>query len=267
MFDAIAGLDPTTILCGIIWSIALGFAAGNYACSLVHRLPRGRLILDKKPYCGSCGAPLQVRDLFPVFSALMLRHRCRYCHTPYPVSHTWTEILVGLLFVLAFLQYNFSEQYLLIVCIGIFLITLAAIHANEGVIMGKIMLCIAVFGLLLRTLQDHTLYEALEGGFYALIIGAILWRKQIKPVGHIYTLPKPVELFVIGGLCVGIKLLPQFIVLAAGFYVVDWLIRKIAHAKNPPLITVAFGLAAIILVLYPKLSLYSTVTDFARFLG
>src|ERR1700733_4243052 len=121
MLDAVVGIKFGYILCGIIWAIALGFAAGNYACSLVHRLPRGRLILDKKPYCGSCGTLLQVRDLFPVVSALLLRHRCRYCGAPFPVSHTWTELLVGLLFVLTFLEHSFSEQFLLITAIGVFL--------------------------------------------------------------------------------------------------------------------------------------------------
>jgi len=253
MFSAIIGMPFGNILQGVILSIVFGFAAGNYACSLVHRLPRGKLILDKKPYCGTCGTLLQVRDLFPVVSALLLRHRCRYCHTPYPVSHTWTEILVGLLFVLAFFQFNFSEQYLLVAMIGIFWITLAAIHANEGIIMGRIMLCIIVFGLLFRTLQDHTLYGALEGGFYALIIGALLWRKQIKPVAHVYSLPKPVELMVVGGLCVGIKMLPEFAALSAIIYAVDWGTRKFSVVGKPPLITVAFGLSATLLVLYPEL--------------
>ena len=254
MFDATIGMDWSTVLSGIIWSLALGFAAGNYACSLVHRLPRGRLILDKKPYCGSCGTALQVKDLFPVISALLLRHRCRYCGIAFPVSHTWTEILVGLLFVFAFLQYNFSEQYLLVVLIGIFWITLAAIEANEGIIMGRIMLCILVFGLLFRTLQDHTLYGALAGGFYGLIIGALLWRKQIEPVGHIFVLPKQAELMIIGGICVGIERLHYFIILAGIFYAADWLIRKLTSSARLPLMTVAYGLAATALVLFLKIS-------------
>src|SRR5438045_3828787 len=183
MFDAVAGVKFGYVLCGIIWAIALGFAAGNYACSLVHRLPRGRLILDKKPYCGSCGEPLQVRDLFPVVSALMLRHRCRYCKTPFPVSHTWTEILVGLLFVFAFFQYNFTEPFILIVCLGVFLITLAAIQANEGLIMGRIVLCIIVFGMLNRALIDHSIFNFFQGGTLAFLIGAAVWHKQIKPAG------------------------------------------------------------------------------------
>jgi len=259
MLDAVHAMTFSAILCGIIWATALGFAAGNYACSLVHRLPRGRLILDKKPYCGSCGTALQVRDLFPVFSALMLRHRCRYCGVKYPVSHTWTELLVGLLYVLAYLQYNFSEQFLLITLVGIFLITLAAIEANERIVMGRIMLCVLVFGALYRTLQDHTIYDFFNGGLVAMIIGAAIWRKKIKMEGHVYILPKIAQLLTIGGVCVGLKGMPLFLILYAIFYAADWLIRKLFRSSNPPLMTVSFGLAVILPVLYPKLEMLLTL--------
>jgi len=236
-------------LCGIIWAIALGFAAGNYACSLVHRLPRGRLILDKKPYCGNCGTLLQVKDLFPVVSALLLRHRCRYCGVPYPVSHTWTELLVGLLFVLGYLNYSFSEQFILIILIGVFLIVLAAIHANENLIMGNVLVCTAIFGIMYRILQDHTIYNFFEGGLFALIIGAAIWRKSIEKVGHIYRLPKPAELLIIGGICVGASGLPEFLALYIVMYALGVILGKLRGKPIP--YTSAYGFAVTLSVLYP----------------
>lgn len=253
MFDAIEGMKFGYVLCGIIWSIALGFAAGNYACSLVHRLPRGRLILDKKPYCGHCGTMLEVKDLFPVVSALLLRHRCRYCREPFPVSHTWTEVLVGLLFVLAFFKYHFSEQYLLVVMLGTFLITLAAIEANEGLIMGRIIMCVVVSGLLFRVLQDHTIYNAFGGGLISGAAGALIWRKRIEPVGHIYRLPAPALLLATGGLCVGNDGLVGFWGLFLFFAAVEWLVRRLTGSDRPVLVTVPFGLATTLLVMYPDL--------------
>jgi len=256
MFDAVQGIRYGYILCGIIWAVALGFAVGNYACSLVHRLPRGRLILDQKPYCGSCGTQLhEVWDLIPVVSALMLHHRCRYCGEPFPVSHTWTELLVGLLFALTFLAHGFGQEFLLIAGLGVFLIVLAAIQANEGIIMGKIVLCITVFGMLYRTLADHTIFNFFEGGFIALAIGAILWHRQIKPVGHIYTIPEPVKLLTVGGICAGQSGLPMFFLLFLTFYGMDQRFRRLGRSTKSPLITVAFGFAVMLPLLYPKLVL------------
>lgn len=234
----------TYILCGIIWAIALGFAFGNYACSLVHRLPRGKPLLDKTPYCGSCGKLLGVKDLFPVVSALMLKHRCRYCHAPFPTSHTWTELLVGLLFVLAFLRYNFSEAYMPVVAIGTFLITLAAIQVNDHMLMRGILVCIAVSGMIFRTLVDHSLFGFVMGGLYGLLVGVALQYKYIKKVGHVYVPPPLAQLIAVGGICVGAAGLPAFLVLFAAFYLVSRVLESVPVA-------VPFGFAVIVSVLYP----------------
>jgi len=257
MFDAIAGFRPDWIIDGIILSIVFGFAAGNYACSLVFRLPRGRLILDKTPYCGTCGTPLQVKDLFPVVSALLLRHKCRYCHTPFPVSHTWTEILVGLLFVLSFFKYGFGEQYLLVALIGIFLITQSAIEANEKMVMRSIMLCVLVCGMLFRTLQDHSIFPFFYGAVFSLLFSCIVWRKKIRQVGHIYVPPDVVFLIAVGGACVGDVAVPVYVMLMAIVYCIDRLVRVLLGAKRPPLASVAVGVATILLVLYPELVFYA----------
>lgn len=247
MFDAVQGMNPAYVLAGVIWALALGFAAGNYACSLVHRLPRGRAMLDKTPYCGSCGTLLGVKDLFPVFSALMLKHRCRYCGQKFPASHTWTEVLVGLLFVLAFFRYHFSEQFILVVFLGVFLVTLAAIEANEKIVMGRVLLSVAVSGMLWRVLADGTIYNFFEGGLFGLILGAALWRRRIEKVGHIYRLPPHALLLAVGGVSVGAKGLPQFLALYAGMYVMLWLF------KRPVTMTVPFGFAVMLTVMYPQL--------------
>ena len=239
MFDAIHSMHIDWILDGIIISIVFGFAAGNYACSLVHRLPRGRLILDKTPYCGSCGTGLQVKDLFPVISALLLKHKCRYCHTPFPVSHTWTEILVGFLFVLTFFKYGFGEQYILVVLIGIFLITQAAIEANEKMVMRSVMICVLVCGVVFRTLQDHSIFPFFHGALLALVIGCFIWRKQTKRVGHIYVPSDLVLMIAVAGACVGVDALPVL----AGL------------SKRPPLSSVSVGVATILLVLYPQIGI------------
>ncbi len=254
MFDAVQGMRLDWFLDGIILSIVFGFAAGNYACSLVFRLPRGRLILDKTPYCGTCAAPLQVKDLFPVISAVLLKHRCRYCGTKFPVSHTWTEILVGALFVLSFFKYGFGEQYMMVVLIGIFLITQAAIEANEKMVMRSVMMCVLMSGIVFRTLQDHSIFPFFQGALISLVAGCVLWRKHIKQIGHVYVPPDVVLLITVGGACVGANSLPHYALLLAGFYVVDRLVRLVLRAKNPPLKSVTIGLATIALVLYPQVS-------------
>jgi len=257
MFDAIWDMKIGYVLCGIIWSMACGFAIGNYACSLVHRLPRGKLMLDKTPYCGNCGTLLQTKDLFPVFSAMLLRHKCRYCKQPFPVSHTWTELLVGFLLTLAFFAHGYGEMFLLISIIGVFLITLAAIDANDKIIMGKILVPLVIAGMLYRTLVDGSIYGFVEGGLTGLLIAAFIYRKRVVKVGHIYTIPPEAQMLAAGAVCVGQAHLLNFAILLAVLWMFFFLLA--ALRKKRVVLSVPFGLAVILPVMYPKLQLLSLV--------
>ncbi len=219
----------------------MGLAAGNYACSLIHRLPRGRLLLDKAPYCGTCGTLLQVRDLFPVISAVLLRHRCRYCGTPFPISHTVTEILLASIFVLSFLQYGFGELSVLIYLLSSFLIILSAIEVNEKIIMGKVMICVIVVGMIMRTLLDAGLFNFVQGGLYGVILGALVWHKGVVKDGHIYRLPKPAELMAMSGICVGGTAFPKFLLFLVVAYPAVWTLSKV-WGKDFRM-TIAFSIA------------------------
>ncbi|MEQ1705555.1 MAG: prepilin peptidase [Rickettsiales bacterium] len=244
IFPAMQSMETRFIWAGIIWAVVMGLAAGNYACSLIHRLPRGRLLLDKAPYCGSCGTLLQVRDLFPVFSAMLLRHRCRYCGTSFPISHTVTEILLASIFVLAFLRYGFGDMFILVCFLASFLIILAAIEVNEKLIMGKVMIMVIVTGMLTRMDIDEGLFGFVLGGLFGAIIGAVIWRKSITKEGHIYRLPKQAELMAMAGICVGSAAFPKFLLLLVGAYIVTWVIAKVAQ-KNFA-ITIPFGIAIMV---------------------
>ena len=125
-----------------------------------------------------------------------------------------------------FLQYGFSDIGLLLLVIGTFLAILAAIEVSDGVIMGKIMLCIIVAGMLLRTLVDHTLFNFVLGGLFGVITGAIIWRKQIAKVGHIYKLPKQAELMAMAGICTGASQFPLFLGLFVSLAACAWLIKR-----------------------------------------
>jgi prepilin signal peptidase PulO-like enzyme (type II secretory pathway) len=249
----VAGMSNGAVAAGVIWSIALGFAAGNYACSLVHRLPRKKSILEHKPYCGECGHPLATADLFPVVSALMLKHTCRYCGVKFPTSHTWTEILIGLLFVSCFFLFNFSENYMLVTAIGTFLITLACIDVNDDKIQRSPMIALMVMGMLYRTLNDGNLYGFLPGGLYGMMAGALIWRKQITRENHVYVLPEKAKLLAVCGIVVGGANLTYVLPLFGIFTLLGWVWMKAGKYKRLP-VTIPLGLATMVPVFFPHIN-------------
>lgn len=65
-----------------LWAALGGVAgaiAGSFLGTLVLRWPEGRGIMRGRSACDSCGRVLSAIDLVPLFSALLLRGRCRTC--------------------------------------------------------------------------------------------------------------------------------------------------------------------------------------------
>jgi prepilin signal peptidase PulO-like enzyme (type II secretory pathway) len=235
---------------GVLASIVLGFMAGNFACSLVHRLPRQKSILEHKPYCGNCSHPLSELDLLPVFGALMLRHKCRYCHVAFPTTHTWTEALIGALFALCFIQYGFSQEYLLVGGIGVFLIILACIDINDRVVQTSVLVTAMILGMLYRTAMDGEIFGFLQGGLYGAVLGAIIWRNEIKPVNHIYSIPPGAKLLAMAGVIAGAADVWGVFLIFVVLNVVGQL-----SGKRVPL-TVPLSIAIVATLLVPELQLH-----------
>lgn len=235
---------------GVVASIVFGFMAGNFACSLVHRLPRGRAILEEKPYCGECRHPLSEMDLLPVFGALMLGHKCRYCKAPIPMTHFWTEILLGALFAFCYWSFGFSQEYLLLAALGTFFVVLVSIEHNEGIVMERVLIVTVVFGALWRTLMDANIYDFFLGGVIAGILGAFLWRKEVKPVRHVYTFPDGAKLLAAGGICAGQAALPGFLLVWAVCWMICFFFRLIRGNKGKAMLSLPLALAVMITLLW-----------------
>jgi prepilin signal peptidase PulO-like enzyme (type II secretory pathway) len=164
------------LLIGLVFMAVLGPAVGNYACSVVFRLPRGQTPFERHPYCGSCGANLQPRDLFPILSWLSTRGRCRYCAMPVPGIYTLIELGCGVVFVVYFLRFGMGEAFLLSAAYGVFVITLAAIQWQQGWIAASVYGYAFTALALLRSLQEGTIYGWAGSAFCMLVLAVAAQR-------------------------------------------------------------------------------------------
>lgn len=80
-----------------------GSIMGSFLNVVSLRLPKGEG-LSGRSHCTACGHTLSWLDLFPLFSYLLFRGRCRYCQKTFSNRYFLFEFLAGLLFVLAFWQ-------------------------------------------------------------------------------------------------------------------------------------------------------------------
>lgn len=159
--------DRVLMLLWIIFYFVLGSVIGSFINLCACRLPLGRSIVWGRSACDSCGHPLAVFDLLPVFSYVFLQGRCRYCNAAYGSSHLITEVLTGVLFVLCGLQVLPGLKLLLLFALTACLILISLIDLQLQIIPDNLAALIALGGIVYSILY-------LPGGIAAGLSGSAL---------------------------------------------------------------------------------------------
>jgi leader peptidase (prepilin peptidase)/N-methyltransferase len=92
----------------IVISTLYGLLAGSFLTVVVDRVPRGASIVTPGSACGNCGTRLRPLDLVPVFSWLILRGKCRKCHTSIGIEPLVLELSTAFLFGLVAWHFKLS---------------------------------------------------------------------------------------------------------------------------------------------------------------
>ena len=78
----------------------MGCFFGSFCTLAVYRIPKKEDILIKHSYCPNCNHKLGFLDLFPLFSYILLRGKCRYCKTKIRPRYFIIELCSGIAFLL-----------------------------------------------------------------------------------------------------------------------------------------------------------------------
>ncbi len=96
----------------VIYSIIFlyGVIVGSFLNVCILRIPLKETIVSKRSHCMSCGHQLAWYDLFPLFSYLFLRGKCRYCKAKISKQYPIVEFINGAMAVLCFFFANFRAE-------------------------------------------------------------------------------------------------------------------------------------------------------------
>lgn len=83
----------------VVTSCLVGLAIGSFLNVVVYRVPLGKSVVTPPSACPSCEALIAPWDNIPVLSWLVLRGRCRRCHSRISPRYPLVEAGTGLLFV------------------------------------------------------------------------------------------------------------------------------------------------------------------------
>ncbi len=77
-----------------------GTFLGSFCTLAIYRIPLKQNITYERSYCPNCKHKLGLLDLFPVFSYIFLKGKCKYCHQKIRPRYFIIEIFSGIALVL-----------------------------------------------------------------------------------------------------------------------------------------------------------------------
>ncbi len=86
----------------------LGLSIGSFLNCIIYRLEKNQKPSGRS-YCPKCKHTLSYKDLVPLFSYILLKGKCRYCHKKISIEYPLVEFATGVLFVMVFYLSGFLE--------------------------------------------------------------------------------------------------------------------------------------------------------------
>ena len=185
---------------GYIAVLLFGVVIGSFLNVCIFRIPKKESIVPAS-HCMSCGYHLKWYDNIPVLSYLMLRGRCRKCHTKLSLQYPLVEGFNGVLYVIVFLANGWNLTSIVYCLLTSALIVLSVIDFRTYIIPNKVSLFILVLGIA-DTVLDYKHWQDHVIGFFSVSI--VLLVLYLVTVGRAIG-GGDIKLMAVAGLIIGWK--------------------------------------------------------------
>lgn len=160
------------------WIVALvllaGLAFGSFVTLVSHRLPRGEPICAGRSRCPSCGTRLGVAALFPLFSWLWQRGKCRYCRARVGFRYPLTELTQALLFLAVYASHGLTWTALVLALLSVALLVMVAVDFEWYIIPDEVQIACALLAVAYHWLLGTHVADVLLGAGTGALLGFLL---------------------------------------------------------------------------------------------
>lgn len=166
-----------------------GLIIGSFLNVVIYRLHTGRSLNDRS-HCLSCGRTLSWYELFPVLSYLVLRARCRSCHSFIPYRYALVELLTAGAFMLAYLNF-YSWWFLILDCALLSTLVVVLVYDfYHKIIPDELSIATTLIALLIVGAKVWSSGDYLQfflsisaGGIAAFLLTALWYLSQGRAIG------------------------------------------------------------------------------------
>lgn len=139
-----------------------------------HRLPRDLEWVKTPSRCPDCAHRLHLWDLFPVFSWLSQKGKCRYCQVKISARYPLTEIITGLLFVLVTQQVGISALAVILLLFSTALVIMVVADLETCLIPDEIHWMLLPLGIAFHFQMQNDFVQVLTTALTGLFLGLLL---------------------------------------------------------------------------------------------
>ncbi|MCM1167070.1 MAG: prepilin peptidase [Lachnospiraceae bacterium] len=127
-------------------AFVFGSVIGSFLNVVILRTPLKQSIVTEPSHCFSCGHRLAWYDMFPIFSWLFLRGKCRYCGEKISPRYMIIEAVTAVSYCLAYLVFGFKWELAFSAVLFAVLIVLSGIDVDHFEIPYWCSITVAVLG-------------------------------------------------------------------------------------------------------------------------
>lgn len=138
------------------WGI-IGFSGlifGSFVTLASYRLPRDEPVIIGRSRCPSCGRHLGLAALFPVFSWLLQRGKCRYCKTSISARYPLIELTQAALFLAVYATHGIGLSSVWLLLLSVCLLIMVVVDFEWQIIPDEIQISLLVIGILYHLSSD-----------------------------------------------------------------------------------------------------------------
>lgn len=229
-----------------------GLILGSFATMASYRLIHGGSFFTRSQ-CPKCKHKLGFFDLFPLFSYVLQKGKCRYCHKKISKRYPLTELATGAAFFIIATQYGEIPLFATLLCaVALAFIIMIVTDFEEYIIPDEIQISLAILGVLYGYYKGYAMIQMLVMPLICLGIALMLkygfklfMKKDGLGMGD-------VKFFAVAGLYLTPDSLSAFFLMSGLIGVVTAIMWKVLKKGEVFPFGPSLAMALYVLLVFPK---------------